>query len=155
MTSQASQVFCAVMTNATLNTTTNDFFQLRGVTGTTAQILEVRVYQRGSNATFVDSVMMMRGPNGAGGSSLSSEFKYHSSGNTPVFQAFQAPTTNISSETWRGSFDWHLLEDAVWMPDPALKLELKGGTDGFGIQKRSTTAHTGVGVFIAWEEFTA
>ena len=147
------QLYTTVAENISMVGDAGDFFQLRGAAGATAVIHEIRVWQRGSTTLTMDTLRLRRGTAGAAGAGIT-EFEYNTGGSAPIFLAFTLPTTDVGAIDWEGAMGWNNLQEQMWMPPPRLQIPMKVDDD-LGIFEASSTAHTGVGCFIAWEEFTA
>lgn len=142
--------FAANAENLTLLADAGDFFLLAG--GTTPwRLLEVRVFQRGTTTVTMDSIRLHRGTAGAGGGAVT-EFEYTTAGPAATVVATSLPTTDVGTDDWEYRIGWNLLQEAVFLPIPELWVPFKANDD-LGITRATTTAHTGVGVQVVWEEF--
>lgn len=142
--------FSATAENLTLLGDTGDFFQLVG--GSTPwRLLEARIWQRGTTTLTMDTVRLHRGTGGAGGSALT-EYEYATAGPAATVAALSLPTTDVSTDDWIYRIGWNLLQEVVYLPIPRLWTPFKANDD-LGIAKETTTAHTGVGVTVVWEEY--
>ena len=140
----------AQATGLTLLADAGDFGLLAGTTGTRAKIHEVRVWQTGTTTLTLDVIRISRGSAGAGGGAMT-EYDMDI-GDTAVLVATSLPTTDVGSIDYQLHLGWNLLVEAVWLPTPDMQLVLNDGDD-LGIGRVGTTAHTGVGFSVTWEEF--
>jgi hypothetical protein len=142
--------FSASAENLTLLADAGDFFALIG--GTTPwRLLEVRVFQRGTTTLTMDSILIHRGTAAAGGGALT-EYEYNTSGPTATVAAVSLPTTDVGTDDWQYRMGFNLLQEAHKLPIPKLWVPCKANDD-IGITRATTTAHTGVGVEVVWEEY--
>lgn len=136
-------------TGLTLLADAGDFGLLAGTAGTSAIIHEIRVWQTGTTTLTLDVLRFSRGSGGAGGGALT-EYDMDI-GDTAVLVATSLPTTDVGSIDYQLHMGWNLLQEAVWLPTPRQIMKLNDGDD-LGIGRVGTTAHTGVGWSVTWEE---
>ena len=150
MASEGWYRFSANAENLTLLADSGDFFLMEG--GSTPwRLLEVRVWQRGTTTLTMDTIRLHRGVGGGTGTALT-EFEYTTAGPASVVQAQSLPTVDVGTDDWIYRGGWNLLQEWVFLPPPEMWVPFKANDD-LGITRATTTAHTGVGVQVVWEEF--
>lgn len=137
--------------NLTLLADSGDFFALIGG-AVPFLLLEVRVFQRGSVSLVMDTILLHRGTGSAGGGTPT-EFELGTAGPAAITSAASLPTADATTDTWQKRLGFNLLQEAHFLPIPALWVPFAANVD-LGITRMTTTAHTGVGVHVAWAEFT-
>lgn len=142
--------FVASAENLTLLGDTGDFFQLVGGT-TPYRVLEIKIWQRGSTTLTMETIRIHRGVGGSGGSALT-EYEFGTAGPAATVAAASLPTTDVGTDDLIYRTGWNLLQESVWLPVPRIIIPCKANDD-IGIAKETTTAHTGVGVNVVWEEY--
>ena len=142
--------FSAGAENLTLLADAGDFFQLVGG-ALPWRLLEVRVWQRGAATLAMDTIIFKRGTGGAGGTALT-EHEFTTAGPAAVVAGASLPTTDVTGVDWQYSMGWNRLQEAVFLPPPELWVPFKANDD-LAITRATTTAYTGVGVQVVWEEF--
>lgn len=137
--------------NQTMLTDGSDFCALIGGANP-YRILEVSVFQRGTTTLTMDVLIFKRGVAAAGGTAETVR-KYTTTSPTATCVLNRIPTTDVGTLDWEYKRGFNLLQEEYLLPIPKLQLPCKANDD-FGIIQATTTAHTGVGVTIVWEEYT-
>jgi hypothetical protein len=147
------RIYTAGAENLTLLADAGDFFNLEGGSASmAAEILEVRVWQRGAVTLVMDSIIMRRGIIVTPAGTAVTEYLYDAAGTANQWIARSLPTADVASTDLEIGVGFNLLQQAQWLPTPELQIPLKANDD-FGIFTSSSVAHTGVGIQVSWAEF--
>ena len=145
--------FSANVDDLSLLADTGDFFQMRhGGTEARARLLELSIFQRGSTTLVGETIRIVRGTVALSGSVVTAH-KYGTTSPAADTAIRSLPTNDVSSVDFEYFVEWKLLDEALLIPTTELHVPMVTGAT-IGIGKETTTAHTGVGVQIVWEEFT-
>ncbi len=147
------RIYTAGAENLTLLADAGDFFNLEGGSADrAAEILEVRVWQRGAVTLVMDTIIMRRGVIGTPAGAAETEYSYDVSGTAPAWVARSLPTADVATTDLEIGVGFNLLQQAQWLPTPELQIPLRANDD-FGIFTSTSVAHTGVGIQVTWAEW--
>ncbi len=116
------------------------------------RLLELTIFQVGTTTLTMEEVIIERGDTASGGTSQS-VYSYNISdvATTGVYSNATA-ITEATTITWQARRGWNMLQEFVWLPTPEIQLPVEVGDD-VQVILGSSTAHTGIGVNVVWEEY--
>ncbi len=138
---------------ATLLADSGDIFNLEANGTRPYRMVEVRVYQMGSDTLDMKSLKLRRGVITTAAGTAVTEREWDTNGPAPVCVARSLPTTDVASIDWELNIGWNILQsEALWQPTPEWYLPCNGNQD-FGVGQIQGAAHTNVGCTFVWEEY--
>lgn len=132
-------------------TDATQFFQLRGATGATAEILEIRVFQTSDTSLAMNAIHFERGTAGAGGTTPTPD-EWSPDGPAAIYvAAHTGPSGEVGTVDWNYRQGWNILQEFVWLPTPEIQIYLKQDDD-LALSLVTADSLT-MGYTITWIEF--